>query len=559
MPIEHVDVLWRNYTEFENDKANNNGNKEAARAILSELQGKNHEVRMEYRARNNRRQALTMHSMPVPPRARSKEISQAQSWRRYISWERSNPHNLLTTELHSRIVHGFESALVPLYRYSEFWVEYIDYLFELVKTTTKNGTGFKDTMGKHVALGTDSSNVSPLGKSHSIALENAMERALRALPESVPAHVYVNSVYVRLGKGSKGVAALETLVQKHATPLAYIHLMRASWKNDGRDVARKAFARARKDSRAAHPMIYVAAAKMEFSANKDSKVPRNVFEFGLKNFPNNAYLALEFVNWLCGTGDTEYARVVFQKILPDAKGTEDEVCRLWERWLQLEELVGDPASVDRVLEMWKENGVGRTDGIIQDVLRLARYDNIDGMSEDELAVIGVSKEISVESGPASLHITGGTSTAPGGGTGKRDPRTGRRVDRLLCSNAGKGRDGMAANDASGHGGRGGNETDQDVMRVAKSWLDSLASMMPPITAPFPAEDINNIMQMILDTPDSFEDTPAGRAKATLPPVTGKKRKNEDNGYNMVGSMGVPMGIGFGPQALRQPSKQSRLR
>lgn len=557
MPIEHADVLWRNYTEFENDKSNNSS-KEAARAILSELQGKNHEVRMEYRARNNRRQVLTMHSMPVPPRARSKEISQAQSWRRYISWERSNPHNLSTTDLNTRIVHAFESALVPLYRYSEFWVEYIGYIFEHVKMSTKNGTSSKDMMGKHVASGTDSSNVSPSGKTNSIALENAMERALRALPESVPAHVYANSIFVRLGKGSKGVTALETLVQKHATPLAYIHLMRASWKNDGRDVARKTFARARKDSRAAHPMIYVAAAKMEFSANKDSKVPRNVFEFGLKNFPNNAYLALEFVNWLCGTGDTEYARVIFQKVLPDAKGTEDEVRRLWERWLQLEELVGDPASVDRVLEMWKENGVGRTDGIIQDVLRMARYDNVDGMGEDELAVIGVTTEVGTESGPSSLHVTGGTSAATGSSVGKRDPRTGRRVDRL-GNNNGKSGDGMTANDLTGHGVRRGNETDQDAMSVAKSWLERLAIMMPPIMTPFSAEDINNVMQMILDTPDSFEDTPAGRAKAMLPSVTGKKRKGEDNNYNIMGSMSMPMGAGFGAYAPRQPSKQSRLR
>lgn len=558
MPIEHADVFWRNYTEFENDKSNNNGSKESARAILSELQGRNHEVRMEFRARFNRRQGLTIHSMPVPPRARSKEISQAQSWRRYIAWERTNPHTLSATELHTRIVHAFESALVPLYRYSEFWVEYIAYLFELFKTTySKNGTSSKDAMGKHTSSNADFSNTLPTGKSNTDALENAIERALRALPESVPAHVYANSVYVRLGKGSKGVSALEMLVQKHASPLAYIHLMRANWKNDGRDVARKTFARGRKDARAAHPMMYVAAAMMEFSANKDSKVPRNVFEFGLKNFPHNAYLALEFVNWLWGIGDTEYARVVFQKVLPDAKGSEEEVRRLWERWLQLEELAGDPTSVDNVLEMWKENGVGRTNGIIQDALRLARYDGIDGLTEDELAVIGVTKEVGVEVGSGSAHGTGGAPAGTAVGSGKRDPRTGRRVDRFNNNN-GKGKDGPTGHDSSGSTIRRGNETEYDVMRVARSWLDSLASTMPPFNAPLPTEDINNILQMLLDTPDSFEDTPAGRAKATLPPVTGKKRKNDDGDHISMGPMGIPIGVGFGANVMRQPAKQSRL-
>lgn len=559
--MEQVDAFWRSYTEFENDKANNNGNKDSARAILSELQGKNHEVRMEYRARINRRQGLTVHTMPVPPRARSKEISQAQSWRRFVSWERSNPHNLSSPELHSRITHAFETALVPLYRYSEFWVEYICYLFELVKKVPKDGaTNSKDTNNKNVSSAknltgsTDSGGASSCaGKLISSTLEGVLERALRALPDNVAAHVYANSVYVRIGSGEKGVAALETLVQKHASPLAYIHLMRASWKHDGRDAARKTFARGRKDSRAAHPMMYVAAAMMEFSMSKDSKIPRNVFEFGLKNFPRNAYIALEFVNWLLGTGDTEYARVVLRKVLPDAQGTEDEVRRLWERWLQLEEVVGDANSVDEVLEMWKENGVGRASGIMQDVLRLARYDGIEGMNEEELAVLGVSTDAGAEPGPISVPGAGGIAASVGG-SGKRDPRTGRRVER---SNTNTVKMESMGNGAVGQGVRRGKEHEPDSLKVAKLWLESLASMMPPFAVPLPTEDINNIMQIILETPDSFEDTPAGRAKAMLPPVTGKKRKHDNPDPSLIASMGPPMGgvtAGF-----RQPVKQSRLR
>lgn len=572
--MDQLDVFWRNYTEFENNIASSTGNKDAARAILSEVQGKHHEARTEYRARAVRRQGTTIHALPVPPRSRSKEMSQAQGWRRFIAWEKSNPGGVSAADLHSRIIYAYETALVPLYRYAEFWMEYVGYLHEhlnlLLERETADGVhgsansknSAKDATGRNVAT-PDAANNNSVTKAETEALESVLKRAVRALPDCVAMHVYVNYIYMRLGKGDRGVAVLETLVQKHPSPLAYIHLMRATWKHDGRDAARKTFARGRKDKSAAHPLIYVAAAMMEFAVNKDSKVPRNVFEFGLKNFPKNAGLAFEFVNWLWGTGDTEYARVVLRKVLPDAQGTEDEVRRLWERWLELEEVVGDAASVDRVLSMWKESGVGRSPGIVHDVLRMTRFHGVEGLAEDELAVIGLGKDINIDtSGNGTGNSSGSAISSSGNTGGKRDPRTGRRVDKS-GNLSGKGKEGIANGMTVRR--RGLDASEDNVMKVATSWLELLASTMPPITDPIPNDDINAILRMVVDTPESFTDTPAGRTKATLPTVaTGKKRKSDELHVNMPPSVVSSAAVQAGALQqdvfrARQAAKQSRLR
>lgn len=559
--MDQLDVFWRRYTDFENDPSNNSGNKESVRALITELQAKYHEARTECRVRTNRRQGITLHTVATPPRARTKEITQSQSWRRFIAWERNNPHNLGMQEVHARVVHAYESALGPLYRYASFWIEYLDYLYDYLCTRVareglnNGGIGVigagggksvvKESSGK--AGGNDSS--AALKKAGSGMLELALERSLRALPDNVTLYAYANSLYVRIGKGEKGVIALETLAQKFGFPLAYVHLMRATWKHGGRDAARKTFSRARKDERAAHPLLYVAAATMEFVLSKDSKIPRNVFEFGLKNFPHNALLTLKFVDWLWGMGDTEYARVILRKVLPEAQGSEEEVQQLWERWVELEEVFGDTTSVDKVLSMWKESGTGRPSGVLQDVIRMSRFEGLEGMSAEELALIGHRKdecgEVGMNGGP------GGSSEGGSGGGGKRDPRTGRRVEKSGSGHPTKGKEVSGVNGTGSRVNKKGasGDDESDVLKVARRWLDNLASSFPPITAPMPEDDINAVLQTIMDTPEAFTDTPAGRANATLPPVTGKKRKHDD-GKLMVGQDVF---------RARQAAKQSRLR
>eukprot|EP00177_Eucheuma_denticulatum_P004905 GFKZ01008917.1.p1 GENE.GFKZ01008917.1~~GFKZ01008917.1.p1 ORF type:complete len:532 (-),score=68.30 GFKZ01008917.1:399-1994(-) len=531
--MQQVDNLWREYTEFE-QKSNNN--KDFARGVVSENQPKNIDARTEFRARRSRREGLTLHALPVPPRGRAKETSQAQQWRRFITQERGNPHGLAAPELHGRVVHAYECALVPLYRYPDVWIEYLSYVYKALVNNpllTAQRVGGKE--------GATNAKVDSPGHKAAVALEPLLERAIKALPDNIALHIHVNWVYVRIGMSAKGVAALDALVKRHPSPLAYIHFMRAVRKADGRDPARKVFSRARKDPKGNDPAVYVAAALMEFTVSRDSKVARNVFEFGLKNHPKSALVAREYVNWLWGLGDLEYTRVILKKVMPNVTGDPQDVRDLWERWIALEESIGDAASVDQVEEMWQESDESRVDTVVQDVARRSRFLKFEGFGENDLAAIG------------GVRCTGAESSMGGVGTqpGKRDPRTGRRV----LSSASK--DG---NLSSSQGRRNNNgPSNGNNLKHAKEWIQKLSNSLPVIEAPPPAVEV--LFQMLLETPDDFTDTPAGaggrttaRGKGWTDPAVGKKRKSDDVGQSNDGS--APEHDVF---RARQAAKQSRMR
>ncbi|CAN8067334.1 unnamed protein product [Agarophyton chilense] len=535
-PMHNLDAFWRDYTTFEQTS---NTNKEIGRTHLAENQPKNIDARAEFRARKTRREGLTLSTLPVPPRGRAKESSQAQQWRRFILHERSNPSSLADSDLHERVIHAYESALAPMHRYPDFWIEYLSYVHSTFSVE------LKQTLGKgHENKDSNSNANSNLAKNMAESLEPILERAIMAVPHSVALHAHTSWLYTRIAEPGKGVAALDALCKSHPSPLTYVHLMRATRKHDGRDAARKVFGRARKDPKGTHPSVYVAAALMEFSTNKDSKVARNVFEFGLKNFAKNAVMTTEYVNWLWGTGDLEYARVILKKVMPDAKGTPAEVRRLWELWIDLEELIGDVSTVDEVESLWKESGVGRPETVVNEVLRRSRFLGFEGFSENELGAINGNR----------AGVSAKTTGASSAGGGRRDPRTGRRVGASGASKETMG-NGVSPR-------RSGDEGKGSVLKVAIEMLQRMASALPPVAAPPPNPDV--LFRMIETTPDSFLDTPAGRnaggPRNGKESVGSKKRKVEE-ATHITTSAAVGMGVMGASDVFRarQAAKQARTR
>lgn len=462
--MQHLENLWRDYTQFE-QKANTN--KEIGRVLLAEYQPLNVDARTEFRARKGRREGLALTALPIPPRGRAKEISQAAQWRRFIGAERANPSSLPAEELHARVVHAFESALVPLYRYPDVWIEYVTYLFDALLPPT-------EAAQERAADATKVANAVS-------QLEPVFERCARALPACVALHVHVASLWTRLGRPASAVTALDALCRRSPSALAYVHLMRVARRVEGRDAARRVFARARKDrsGAGAHPAVYVAAAQLEVRVNKEAKVARNVFEFGLKKHPDNAIMALAFVEWLWGVCDFEYMRVVFEKVMPKVRGDPDTVRALWERWLDVEHVLGDAASVDRVDAMWRDASVGRAPGVVHNVLGRTRFLGLDGMSPDELAAIGAVAP--TPAAPAPI---------------KRDPRLARRAPAAAAATA------VAA--------------PHPAVATAHERLIRLASAFANFNGPPPAIDL--VLQLIMKTPETFSNTPPG-SNALPPPMS----------------------------------------
>jgi len=481
-----LENVWRDYTAFEQKT---NTNKEIGRVLLAEYQPKNVDARTEFRARKARREGLALTSMPVPPRGRAKEASQAAQWRRFIAAEQKNSSAALPAdELHARVVHAYESALVPLYRYPNIWIEYTQYLYSALLPPIEvplDASG--STANKRELPPQDPAKVENAVKQ----LEPVFARAVLALPACVALHYHISALWERLGSPKQGVQVLDELCKKHPSALAYVHLMR------------------RKDPRGAHPTIYVAAAMLEFTVNKDQKIARNVFEFGMKKYADSALMVYAFVKWLWGLGEFEYMRVVFEKSMPVVKGDAATVRQLWELWLKVEAVLGDHSTVDRVEAMWQESNVGRPTGVVNNVLRRCRYVGFEGMNADEMAA-----------------IEGAESVRQTDTNGKRDPRLARRSTTggsVSSAASGVGSLSMSARNGSG-----------STIQLAFDKLNRMAAAFGPALTGTPPT-VEFVMSLLRSTPDVFGDTPTGRVTTTangtssrMPDMLGKRSRNTPN-------------------------------
>jgi hypothetical protein len=606
-PMQDVDKFWLLYRNFEETT---NANKDLGRGLIADMQPRHVAARAEYRARRTRREGLALAVLPVPPRGRPKEASQAAQWRRFIAAERANPHGLDAQSLHARVVHAFETALAPLYRYPDIWIDYVSYIADTASGRAispnlpsssggKSGTGggsaqsaAASNAGQGGGGGSGHASASGTGGAQGITGENAgggdgnpasvaefeavAERAVVALPECVALSQHISWLWMRLGNSTKALATVDALVRASPTPLAYIHFMRLTRKVSGTAAARKVFAKARRDPLAADPAVFVAAAQMEFIVNKDNKVARNVFEFGLKHYGTNAVMVREFLEWLWGLGDFDHLRVVLKRVMPSIEGPPDVVQKLWERWIELEELVGDVASVESVENQWRESGTSRAQTVVSEAVRRSRFLDLEGMRDEELVIAGSSAtSAGITAGGTPTGSAGGALSAMGGasagGGGRRDPRTGRRVGgsgaHATAGSTGSSGEMHGTNLAGSAGATGSFTTGAELLsgnsfeEIAAN-LRRMGSQMQHISAPPP--DYDTIVQLVMKTPDSFSATPAYGALSangvTPSGAAGKKRSNED----MVNSVTGPTGQIQGQQRpdlfrSRQAAKQSRIR
>jgi cleavage stimulation factor subunit 3 len=82
--------------------------------------------------------------------------------------------------------------------------------------------------------------------------------------------------------------------------------------------------------------VFAASAMMEWHTDKNDKVPRNIFELGLKLFMDRPDFVLAYVDFLVGVGDTENMRQLFERAL--AACPREAAQKLWDRYIQVRQL-----------------------------------------------------------------------------------------------------------------------------------------------------------------------------------------------------------------------------
>ncbi|KXZ55915.1 hypothetical protein GPECTOR_2g1466 [Gonium pectorale] len=424
VPHHHLDGLWRDYQRFENDGPS----KQFAKKVLDEWSPRYQSAKAVYRERRKRAAALSYALWPLPAgKGGLLQEQQAQLWREYLVYERTNPQGLEPAVLQSRVSLAFDQALICFLHFPEFWLEFAEW---------------------HVACGRPEAASSTLTKGQA------------ALPQCLQLRFLAADMHERTGRPEQAVAIYEglainleqqTAVSRGSLPASevgpllplsaeqgelvwtqYIQLLR---RVEGDFHSRKLFLRARKWQQALPSTdygcwrLYSDAALLEWRRGRDAAAARNVFEKGLEDpriFREPHYI-MAYLDLLCGLGDVDNARALLARVLADEANAR--CVALWQRYLAFEGTAGDLASVLEVERRALAALKGEEADQLRAALPLIRRDfNLLRSPTDLRRLLGLPAGTSSESvggpgGPPGSSIRPPSAyTNPAGASGGQEPQ-----------------------------------------------------------------------------------------------------------------------------------------
>ncbi len=129
LPIVNVELLWRDYDQFEHKL-----NKALAKGLLGEYITRFTLAKATCRERKRRSNGILFSMLARPARdgvhTQQRDYQQVILWRRFIRYERSNPQNLEAAPLRQRVIFAYKQALLTVRHYPEIWYEYALYMGE---------------------------------------------------------------------------------------------------------------------------------------------------------------------------------------------------------------------------------------------------------------------------------------------------------------------------------------------------------------------------------------------------------------------------------------------
>ncbi|CAG9576921.1 unnamed protein product [Danaus chrysippus] len=326
-PIIGIETLWKDYIAFE----------QGINTIIAERMAM--ERSREYM--NARRVAKELETvtrglnrnMPAtPPTADREEMKQVELWKKYISWERSNPLRSEDTALVARrVMFAIEQCLLCLAHHPDVWHQAAQFLDHSSKLLQEKGDStaarlFSEEAGAVYERATSG----PL--KHSTLLHFAHAD----YEESRLHYNKVHQVYTRY----LDMADIEPT-------LAYVQYMKFARRAEGIKSARTVFKRAREDPRSRYH-VFVAAALMEYYCSKDKNIAFRIFELGLKKFSHIPEYVLCYIDYLSHLNEDNNTRVLFERVLSSGCLKPESSVDIWNRFLEFESNIGDLVSIVKV-------------------------------------------------------------------------------------------------------------------------------------------------------------------------------------------------------------------
>lgn len=129
-PLTNLEEIWKEYDKFENSLS-----KLTAKKFISDQAGGYMTARGIIKDLKTLLDPLDSPNLiPQPPSWTREDIATLNAWKRYISYETSNPLSLETSGEYQRVSYAYKKALLNLRHFPELWVDYFSYLVSLKKT-----------------------------------------------------------------------------------------------------------------------------------------------------------------------------------------------------------------------------------------------------------------------------------------------------------------------------------------------------------------------------------------------------------------------------------------
>ncbi|EEB16461.1 predicted protein [Pediculus humanus corporis] len=326
-PMLQIEQIWKDYMLFEQNINPIIAERMAMERSRDYMNSRRVSKEFELTTRGINRNAPS-----VPPTGHPEEVKQVELWKKYITWERSNPlRSEDTTLVTRRVMFAFEQCLLCLGHHADFWYEAAQFLEQSSAVLTEKG------------------DVNAV-KIFSDEAANIYERAITGV---LSKNMLLYFAYADFEEGRHKYEKVHQIYSKFLDipeidpTLAYVQYMKFARRAEGIKSARMVFKRAREDSRSNYH-IFVASALMEYYCSKDKNIAFRIFELGLKKFGDNPDYVRSYIDYLSHLNEDNNTRVLFERILSSGSLDAEKSVDIWNRFLEFESNIGDLTSIVKV-------------------------------------------------------------------------------------------------------------------------------------------------------------------------------------------------------------------
>ncbi|TPX64574.1 hypothetical protein CcCBS67573_g08380 [Chytriomyces confervae] len=416
IPLTNIEAIWKEYDAFENSLNKLTvpispisplpGRTRSAKKLLSERSALYMTARTAYREMKIITAVIDAASktwMPTPTTwsEADQEVASLRAWKKYISWEKTNPLRLEDPSIVSaRVMYAYKSALLMMRFFPELWYDAARYLIELGKLDEAAALLQQavEALPRSLLLSFALAELEESRKREFSEISKVFDNLLTNLESWV---VEVNQKYdaerdtlMALLRGGSDAAAssvvatgnsaewdgerreeerekekernqeIETKVEvarkrkigkvKQAWSLVWVVYMRVARRSENVKAARNLFKQAKKSELCTYH-VYVASALMEYYSSKDVGIACRIFEAGMKVFAeDNASpeFVLEYLSFLIQMNDENNARALFERALTVLQ--PEQARDIWSKFLSNEVNHGELANVLKLESRMKE-------------------------------------------------------------------------------------------------------------------------------------------------------------------------------------------------------------